>query len=470
MIKKTLLWIWLTLLWLINFSNAWITIPVWLVSYHSTIDSNYDNTFLKGWAFLTNYLWQWRWILALRNNVLVRRTQNWFPYFYLQANSHNNLQQWFPDRFFACDEITWEVATMPWNCTLWETWNFSWGNKDITDIFITFFKNVQKDDYVYYDYVDYRYVGATWDYVQNFMHICWSSKTIWKSLCFKVGRDTWYWNGWNLINSQNLSDMTFARLQDSRIWYAPWQNWYNWSRDNIENNTNTNTNNNYVCPTIRQVMQNMWENYNTWLCYNNTTYFNWTNFEQIDKEDIFTIFNDDYQNYINRISIYRNNCTNANTTQACQNAFSGEYKKYSIISNAINSNVDEKKLRNYCNLWLNYDPNATTCVASWWWIKEEYTTEEKINDIINNWVIPTPDTNQQTTGENQNNVLNALNKCENWDRECYVNNRNFIDSLKNIYWKITWLFKERNGVNWIIPNYILRITFLTILFTVIFKK
>ena len=86
--------------------------------------------------------------------------------------------------------------------------------------------------------------------------------------------------------------------------------------------------------------------------------------------------------------------------------------------------------------------------------------------MINNWIIVTPWTNESWT----NNVLNTINKCENGDRDCYVNNRNFIESLGNIYGKITWLFKERNWVNWIIPNYILRITFLTILFTVIFKK
>ena len=225
---------------------------------------------------------------------------------------------------------------------------------------------------------------------------------------------------------------------------------------------------NQQCPTIKQLMNNMWKNYNTWLCYNNTNYYNWNNFEQIEKEDIFTIFNDDYENYINRISIYRNNCNAPATSQNCWNAFSGEFKKFSIISNAINSKVDEKNLWNYCNLWLNFDPNATTCTLNWSWIiKEEYTTEEEIQNIINNGTIPTPWNN---TGSNENSVINILNDCEDWNRECYINNRNFIDSLSSIYWKITWLFNERNGIEGIIPEYILRIAFMMILFTVIFKK
>lgn len=465
MIKKIIaLWIFLT--WLISFSNATLT-TVSLTKYPSSVNNQYDIWFLKWWAVLSQYLSTSKSIAAFDVDRLLRRDNNWFPYIYLKSRNRAYDVQWQYDRFYSCDLITWDA--IPNNCS--ETLlDYSWSQTINRNILQWFFKQVNNDDLVYYNYFNDQYIWATRDYNNNWLDICRNSESIWKSVCFRW----WYcYNNyspcqWNIINSKNYQNLTFWWVPISEIGYAPWQNWYD---GNYESDTSTSITINTQCPTIWQLMANMWSNYNTWLCYNNTTYFNWTTFETIDKQDIFTIFNDNYENYTNRISIYRNNCNAPATATACQTAFSGEYKKYSIIANAINSKVDEKKLRNYCNMWLNYDINATNCTAGTGIIKEDYTPEERLESIIGTInTIPTPNINITVTWWN-NNVFNSL--CDpNNQENCYTsdNIRDIFWSLQNIYWKITWLFRERNGVEGIIPEYILRITFVTILFTIIFKK
>lgn len=458
MIKKNLLWLWIAIISLINFWNTGKIQTIWLDPSPSIYNTNYNLTFLKWWWVLTNFLWQGKSITAFSGDCFFRRTNNWEPYFYCNNWSYN--KQWFFGEYRSCDEITWYNST-PTNCTSQQI------TGDYKNLFKWFFKNVVNWDLMYYDLLYPYYNSRNWWHDEWYrIQMCWSSNNIWKSICFRANytyTSQWWWTTryWTLINSQNLSWLTYWLINNSRIWYAPWQNWYDESRENEENNTIINT----TCPTIRQLMNNMWNQYNTGLCYNNTTYFNGESFETVTKDDIFTIFNNDYENYTNRISIYRNNCNSTATQQNCQKAFSGEYKKYSIISNAINWGADEKKLWNYCNMWLNYDPNATNCVASWY-IKEEPTTEELLNEVTNTfeWII-TPNTN--STG---NTVFNSL--CNENDPECYVkgNVRDVFWSLGNIYNKIVWLFEERKNVQGIIPDYILRITFITILFTIIFKK
>ena len=473
MIKKTLLSLWISIICLTWYTNAKVQ-EVWLLKYPSSVNQNYSIWFIKWWWVITDFIWVWKSVAWFDLSRLFWWSTNWLPYVYLKPNnSAIPTIQWFYDRYYVCNELT-TIDTLPDNCTIWWYFDYSWSLENDKVFLKSFFSNVIAEDLVYYNSFEDRYGWATLTYSINWLDICWSSSEIWKSLCFRWvycnSSSNSYCNSYNygsLINSQNLSDLTFWNVANSRIWYAPGQAWYDWSRDN----TNESTSNVVIgsCPTIAQILQNnYWSSYNTWLCYNNTTYFNWTNFETIEKDEIFTIFDDNYENYTNRISIYWNNCSSANTNQACANAFSGEYKKYSIIANAMNSNVEVKKLWNYCNLALNYDPNATTCVASGV-VKEQPTQEEMLNDILNiNTWIPTP---WNATGTQVNNVFNSLCDPNNPDT-CYWtwNIRDIFWSMQRIYWKITWLFAQRQWVKGIIPDYILRITFLIILFTIIFKK
>ncbi len=414
MIKKTLLWLWITLLSFIWFSNAqslWnLPLSFYQWNTYNTIDTdlNFESILTNDDTYKSLYF---SFSDGTKKYIF---WNNWKIYFY---NWKTNVQ-WYYDKVCLIQSDDW-------------TWNWNnCQNNDYQDISI--FYNLQTPNFT-----NARVYPEWWIW-----NLCFYDSNSKYYYCFNVELLTWSLNIPSNTNIDNVSQYFWNSFFSNWTWNKPIQ---------------TGTNNNYICPTIWQLMRNMGEKYNTWLCYNNTMYFNWTNFEQIEKEDIFTIYDDDYNNYINRISIYRNNCTNTNTTQACKNAFSGEYKKYSIISNAINSNVDEKKLRNYCNMWLNYDSNATTCVASWWWIKENYTTEEMINDIINgDFKILRPWT--WTVFDNLREY--EENKCNTRDARCNIN---------QIYEKITWLFENRNGQNWIIPDIILWFWFIIILFTVIFK-
>jgi len=477
MIKLKHSLIWLLIGWFIiiggSFVNAWKIWYIWELT-QSTYNNNYSFQVNWQWNLLTQYFWLWKRILQFTDWVYFFRWLNWIPYIYVSSNYSWptwNSQQWYLKNYALCDYIwlgSWN-ASQPQNC---QSYSINW----LSNFLPRYLWSLTNNWYYYYDYYQNN-VNPRQAYCWA-LTVCFSNSSFSNSLCFywsnwgfKYPCDNWslgfpnwiYWNDTNLENSLWLSPY-FDSVDNSVLWVSPWQSG-GW------NNTNDNTTNVTIqsCPTIAQILKNNYtSNYNSWLCYNNTTYFNGTNFETITKDNIFTIFNDNYENYTNRISIYRNNCTNANTTQACQNAFSWQYKKYSIIANAQQSNVDEKKLWNYCNLALNYDPNTTTCVWSWL-IKEQPTQEEILNDILNiNTGVPIP---WNATTTQNNNVFNSL--CDpNNPQNCYWswNVRDIFWSMQRIYGKITWLFIERSGVDGIIPDYILRITFLTILFTIIFKK
>lgn len=204
------------------------TTTIWIVSSPSAVDSNYDITFLKWWWLLTSYLWVSKWILALRNNVLFWWTPNWLPYWYLHWDTNWRTDQWFFDWYYSCDELT--GAWWPNNCTLWDNINLSGDNWTTIEIFKSFFSKVYADDYVYYDYYDHRYIGATSNWVSNYLKLCFSSHEIWKTLCF-FGWYCWWVDrcpDWRFTSSQNYEDLKFSNIPYWSIWYAPWQNWYGW--------------------------------------------------------------------------------------------------------------------------------------------------------------------------------------------------------------------------------------------------
>lgn len=287
--------------------------------------------------------------------------------------------------------------------------------------------------------------------------ICFIYDDLWFSICalwtcFDSTSSQVFATSTSIPDGANIDPVEFST---DIIWTSP-------RTSNIPTPTPTpNTpNTNIYCPTIWQLLKNYGENYNTWLCYNNTLYFNneTLQFETVEQEDIFTIFTD-YTTFTNRQSIYNTNCWTPYTTNSCSNAFSGEYKKYSILSNMINAKVDEKKLWNYCNMALNYDLNATTCVASGV-IAEPPTRDEFLDSIINwDYTVVTP---------NSWNIYdNLLTGDQTRETETQ---RDVFWAMDRIYTKITWLFRDRNGVQGIIPEYIMRICYISILFVVLFKK
>lgn len=230
MIKK-LLWLWIFVLWFINFSFATVS-QVWLLKNPSSVNSNYDIWFLRGGAVITDFLGTSKSIASFDLSRMLWWSTNWLPYVYLKSNSNSNILQWFFDRYYSCDYMTW-LDSLPSNCQLWWMLDYSWNLNTERSIFKTFFSTITDDDYVYYNSIDSRYVGATLSYSINWLDICWSSNSIWKSICFRWvycgASNSSYcnsYNYWTLINSQWLSDLTFGSVAYSWIGYAPWQAWY----------------------------------------------------------------------------------------------------------------------------------------------------------------------------------------------------------------------------------------------------
>lgn len=280
MIKKYLLWLWIVFLVFLWFSDAKVQ-DVWLLKYPSTLDQNFSIWFIKGGWVLTDFLWSTKSVVALDTNTIFWWATNWMPYFY---SEWVNTIQWFFDRYFSCDALT-TIDTLPENCQLWWMIDYSWDLQSIKEIFKGFFSKVKQDDLAYYNYINNRYVGATLSYTEQWLEICWSSEEIWKSLCFRgwtcgassSSHCNWFLGGWQLTNSQNLSNLSFWNVSNNWIWNAPWQVWYwneNYNPWEIEN----------ITWDVEQVPTNI-DNYieyyesrygwDEWLCYVWTNDLTW---------------------------------------------------------------------------------------------------------------------------------------------------------------------------------------------------
>lgn len=223
----------------------------------------------------------------------------------------------------------------------------------------------------------------------------------------------------------------------------------------------TTLNNGNYCPSVAQLMAQYSINYNTWLCYATEYEMSWYQIIWRTTKTIFETFTD--LNEFNQWNdIYAMYCKAPNTQETCMNAFTWNLDKYQIVASARDNWAYPKMLWNYCNMWLNYDPNTTTCVWSWILQREAPTREEIIESMLNwDYILQIP---------NENSVINQV--CPEDDPNCMKNNwtRDVFGSLENIYNKITTLFKTRSWVNGILPNYIMWLWFVIILFTVLFKK
>lgn len=465
MIKK-LLWT-LTILWLwffgVSFWNYWYW-TIW-TSVTSTINSDYSVSILNNFEFATTYLWTLKRVFDF----------DWSGVFYWNLDWTLSIwfdtwwNKWDIGYYFVCDynsSFNWTFS----NCN----WYDYTENIDIINNSLNKIKNTDKFVYWWHE---------VWT---NYLTYIWViSSVLNKTIVFP------YWICWaNCYTPLNIDWINFYWLDEFEVLWNPYydnfyyiwlnnlsQGWYNfstipneiiWVSPAFNNNNNWWNNNwsqiytwkNYYCPTFEQILNNYWWNYNTWLCYNWTLRYNNGQIETVQKKDIFTVFTN-YDNFTDRIGIYNNNCKTPATQQNCENAFSGEREKYNIIWNIINNNVDDKNIWNYCNIALNYDLNATTCVASWY-NQAQPTPEELLNiitEIWNIWDIKTP-----TTWNILNNLI--------WTGETRedIATRDLFWQINQIQDKISSIFTNRSGKNGIIPDYILRLILTTLLLTVLLKK
>lgn len=444
MIKKTLFWLLISLLSFIGFSSALDYTQIW---YYYIWDvwvfytSNSKNYFIDSlWNFSTNWRNLFYWTTNTYNNQTRNYSYswlNWNLYFVWPDPFSENLTQYVVDKWCISP-----VSTRDYNNSVFHS-------------DCTFNKTVEEVKSRVSSFSEYvvSILGSAspnWSFNNDLpLLLCLSDWNF--DYCVSCSiQNCPSWSNWLNLN---FTDWTFNSLSSYN-----WSSSFLWGWGSYWNNARNN-NNNIYCPTIKQLINKYGQNYNTWLCYNSTLKYENGQIQTVEKKDIFTVF-ENYQEYSNRLSIYQNQCTNPNTQQNCESAFSWQREKYSIIANIWNWWVDRKNIWNYCNLWLNYDPNATTCVASWY-VAEPPTSEDVIDNIRENGLTIL---NKPWTW----NIFNSL--LWSWENRENINIYDIIWNFTQIKDKVGSLFKERKWTNGIIPDYILWIIMLTLLLTVLFKK
>lgn len=279
-----------------SFQFVW---DVWLDSYYSSINSNFTYSMLKWWGLLSSYIWISKAVLALDKSRIFWRSPNWYPYAYLKSNVWAGDIEWFFDRYYVCELMTWTDLN---NCTP-NMIDYSWSTSEFDkQVFVSFFNTVNQWEKFFVSNQDYKYIWSTWDYWYNFIRVCWNSEEIWNTFCFMGWRCYW-WHSicntfWSLVNSEHLKEqfqnwLDYWLLAQSWIWKAPWQLWYNdsyqwnWGQWSVQIwqwtititwdyvfNTCTNWDiissleeewyNKYMC----YWWINTWTNYETWVNYN----------------------------------------------------------------------------------------------------------------------------------------------------------------------------------------------------------
>lgn len=439
MIKKSLLWIFISFVWSISYSfGAWIvretsTSNFWIWEtelYYQPYQSEFQ--VLTDWNFKTNDIYNWlqfRW-----ESRQTKATTFWYQWDI--AFIHGNK---LVSNEWRCYNSTPNIN--PTNCG-----DYSSDINSIVSI------NQNKLFSGFWVFAVWWQNSRQW-YSSDRFYFCFYNE---HSYCVKSWIPNNASNNVSNLCSDNYNGCNISNFESILIWTSPFitqnNNWWN----------NIRTWKNYYCPTYREVLQNYWNKYNTWLCYNWTLKYENGSITTVQQKDIFTVFSN-YNEYTQRINLYYNNCKAPATQQQCENVFNWQREKYSIIANAMNNGVDEKWLRNYCNIWLNYDLNTTTCVASTWsTYKEPITTNELLEHIENLtdiWTVIIPSTW---------NIINWL--LGEWQTREDINARDLIWNLDQIKEKLSTMFTERSWVEWIIPDYIMWLILVSLLLTVLFKK
>lgn len=196
-----LLWFTILSIWFIggfvNYSSATVQ-EIWFSSVPSSVDNNFEITALAKWRAITNYLWVWKWLIAISNWRLFFWSTNWFPYLYYSSSL-----QWYFKFYYLCDVLT-SSSTAPTNCH-----SYSLDSDSIVWV-RNFFDNVVNWDYFYYSY--------STSSSSSLFRYCWSSSSYWSSLCFR------YEGTSSLRDSLGYSWLNFSSISASI-----YQNWPFWS-------------------------------------------------------------------------------------------------------------------------------------------------------------------------------------------------------------------------------------------------
>lgn len=188
---------------------VWTRLQVWDV----------EISVLPYWNFITSVWGYSRSVLTLPNNSYVFWTPERIgPYPYVHYNvvrPASALFEWFFRGFYICDDFTWTITEMPWNCSWYE---FTWSNLELLRGYLT---RITYDDFWYIDNID-------WDRLSPPKFVVCVSTAVARSLCLYTESN---WNLWQA--TLHLDNQSWSQIPQGYIWNSPWSpsnwGWGGWS-------------------------------------------------------------------------------------------------------------------------------------------------------------------------------------------------------------------------------------------------
>lgn len=233
MIKKILLWLWISVVSFIGFSNsAWVVRDNWNYWY-STIDNSIDLNVTSKWFLMSQRFWNTKRMLALSSNDWWRLYFFWSlnnrPYIFV--NYSNVFYQWFTQVYYICPYNFSSLNNSLDGCTANSIdENFSLNVWD-------FFNSINSNDIWWYNF-EYTSNSCYSNYVlvNNY---CFSSSKYNQSICFKWwwfnDSSCWVYNWWYENSLWFASWINFTTISDSYLLDPPWRS-TSWWWNNNDNN------------------------------------------------------------------------------------------------------------------------------------------------------------------------------------------------------------------------------------------
>lgn len=502
MIKKLILWFFVVWFSFISYSFANSFVQIWSSTYlENAYDSTYQNLVMKWWRFVTTNLWTskdlfWFW----NKNFVFWNNSGLYLYDFYWATSQwiydcpARLVQWYFNQYRVCPVIwSWEFSI-----------NSCWSPLDYSsDIVWNFLNSLVKWDWFYYDHSFSNESYCRWFWYSS--TFCFSSSSIWSTMCFTVSHDpewsAWWnnpfvWLSWSLWLS---SDVSFSNIDYSLLNYPPkysfdglgieWESntsvnvWLSW---NLLYNSCTNwyilTQLDKSFPNYRYLCQ-AWI-FDTWIVLDNSSILslNPVPWQGVDFKTIYSLTNDWlswnkwFQKYSSMFYQYKYH-TNvyASNPFYWQNALLWSYfhiiDQYWYLDNYWYYSYD---ILNACKLLLysdwdseykwSYFSSQCSKLNYGWWSSNITTWEiwnvEDDHEVLPPWFDTTPPDDSVTSS------WVVISVDWSWTLSWNTNeNFDWKDFINKFYQKLQSRFqKPINNLVWIIPWYILVFMFSLILF------
>lgn len=476
MLKKKII-LWMLVLW---------SCTAWITQARENISNCYNNWFQMACAIIE--AWE-EFVIKNDTNTItnimnfdnttysnaIAVTLNWNPayqsiiYWWNDGNPYtvfNRTTAYNPNWAYKINYLCWwEYENLTWNNSIMQ---YCWVSNNNTDnywadhynktleeiIQETQWKTPTNYIYHYYSWNDYNLV------------VCANYEDINYAWCIPWMRQTYtQWsNIYTLMTNWNTANIWITYMEEN-IWQSPiiaWWPWTEWWP--------------ISCVNIKTQIMLYWAKYNTWMCYTNGYTFSWNQLVQTWKLSIFDIY-PSYVDFREALNVYSTYCNpNAPTTQQyCENKMSEyspyTYQFYTYLMNANSNNeafwVDSEKLYQYCHLQLNFteEEKRSECADTVDNYYATWTNEETANGNPFEWVSEWIENNIEIAVPRTWTVFDEFLE---WDTRIVGITDRFWN-FKELYHKITWLFKYRWTQEWIIPWYITAMIMI-ILLLAIFKK